>query len=274
MKTSALSPKKHSESYRKRMTASFAVACLVYVPLVVWALIGIPNMAFKAAGQEATVSLSFAQISGGSPAAATEPQPQEMEPEPEPEPEKEEAKPEPEEEPAIVKKEPPKKKVVEPKPKPKKERPKKREKPKDVAKPQAKPAEQAPPEQAPAQQSLTPSATPTATQGAPTAGSQGGISTLVYGQVEDPFLAEVKRQVEAALHYPRKARAMRMQGVATVQFIVAKDGTLTELEIYSSSGHGLLDKMAVKAVVAAQPNWGAPNKTVRLRFPIQFRLSN
>ncbi len=269
------------------MASSFAVTCLIYIPLVVWAVVGMPNMAFKAAGQEATVSLSFAQISGGAPAAVAQPQPQVQEPEPEPEPEvvpepepeKEEVKPEPQEEPAIVKKEPPKKKVVEQKPKPKKEKPKKKpEKPKEAVKPQPqpKPAEEAPAEQtpAPAQQSLAPAAVPTASQGAPTAGSQGGISTLVYGQVEDPFLAEVKRQVEAALHYPRKARAMRMQGVATVQFIVANDGTLTELEIHSSSGHGLLDKMAIKAVEAAQPRWGQPNRTVRLRFPIQFRLSN
>lgn len=254
------------------MASSFAVTCLIYVPLVVWAIVGIPNMAFKAAGQEATVSLSFAQISGSSPATAAEPQPQVEEPEPEVEPEtqKEEVKPEPTEEPAIVKKAPPKK-VVEKKPKKEREK-KKREKPKEVAKPvedKPKPAQ----EEAP-QQSIAPSAAQTPTQGAPTAGSQGGISTLVYGQVDDPFLAEVKRQVEAALHYPRKARAMRMQGVTTLQFIVAQDGTLEELEVYSGSGHGLLDKMALKAVVAAQPRWGQPNKTVRLRFPIQFRLTN
>lgn len=255
------------------MVSSFALTCLIYVPLVVWAIVGVPDVAFKAAGQVASVSLSFAQISGSSSAMAAQLQPvveEEPEPEVEPQPQKEELKPEPVPEPAIVKKTPPKK-VAENKPKKLREK-KKSDKSKKVVRAPDNKAE--PAQEASANQSIAPSAAPTPTQGAPTAANQGGISTLVYGQVDDPFLAEVKRQVEAALHYPRKARAMRMQGVTTLQFIVDKDGTLKKLEVFSESGHKLLDKMALKAVVAAQTRWGQPNRTVRLRFPIQFKLTN
>lgn len=115
-------------------------------------------------------------------------------------------------------------------------------------------------------------ASPGQTVGTPKAGESTGIATLVYGQAEDPFLAEVKRRVEAALKYPRKARVMRMQGTTVVQFVVSKNGAVSELAIVSSSGHALLDKTAVQAIETARSQWGAPEKTVRLRFPIRFHV--
>ena len=92
------------------------------------------------------------------------------------------------------------------------------------------------------------------------------------GKTDDPFLARVKRAVESVLHYPRKARVMRLQGVTVVQFVIAADGSLTELELFETSPHGILDKAALRAVKEAQGAWGSPAKTVRLRFPIRFEL--
>jgi protein TonB len=103
---------------------------------------------------------------------------------------------------------------------------------------------------------------------------QEGISELVYGQTTDPFLAEVKRAVESALHYPRKARMFHIEGTAVVQFIVDSNGKLTELKIFKSAGHPLLDKAAMRAVADAESNWSRPKGTVRLRFPIQFKLQS
>ena len=95
---------------------------------------------------------------------------------------------------------------------------------------------------------------------------------MVYGAVNDPFLSEVKQSVESVLEYPRKARAMRMEGTAVVQFVIDVEGRLTSLELYSSAGKPLLDKMALKAVRRAEGLWSKPQKTVRLRFPIRFEL--
>ena len=103
---------------------------------------------------------------------------------------------------------------------------------------------------------------------------QEGISELVYGQTTDPFLAEVKRAVESALHYPRKARMFHIEGTAVVQFIVDSNGKLTELKIFKPAGHPLLDKAAMRAVADAESNWSQPKGTVRLRFPIQFKLQS
>ena len=115
---------------------------------------------------------------------------------------------------------------------------------------------------------------PVQSAGAPVSAGQEGISELVYGQTTDPFLAEVKRAVESALHYPRKARMFHIEGTAVVQFIVDSNGKLTELKIFKSAGHPLLDKAAMRAVTDAESNWSQPKGTVRLRFPIQFKLQS
>ncbi|MDO5531449.1 energy transducer TonB, partial [Sutterella sp.] len=181
-------------------------------------------------------------------------------PEPKPEP----PKPEP------PKPKPPKKEFVKPRHEKKPvDRPKKHheERPRHVEKPHRI----GPPAPAAAPPGLAPS--PIAAPGGPTAGAEGGISTLVYGEVSDPFLAEVKLCVERALHYPRKARMFNIQGTAVVQFIVNPKGDLTELKIHRSAGHPLLDKAALRAVSDAEGRWSHPKNTVRLRFPIQFRLN-
>ncbi len=281
---------------RRRMRSSFALACALYVPLLALVAWRTPSLAFTPAGQTATVSISFAQMSGATAAAAFEtpegaepfkeplerPRPPQPEPEveavPEPDPKPDpESDPTPEPEPEPVMQEKPKP-APEPKPEPKRE-PVRKETPR--ARPQAPkpPAHEQAAQQA-AQQPAPSASAPTdvtASQqrvGAPTAGAANGMATLVFGETDDPFLAQVKRRVEAHVKYPRKARMMRMQGKAIVQFVVEKDGTLRELELYRSSGHELLDKMAVHAIRKAQPEWGTPQSIVRLRFPIAFELTS
>ena len=50
---------------KKRLTSSFFLTCFIYLPAFVFAWSSVPETTFKAAGQEQTVALSFAQISGG-----------------------------------------------------------------------------------------------------------------------------------------------------------------------------------------------------------------
>lgn len=298
MKTS---PSQQKKKDTERNFQSFLLACCVYAPLL-WVIFwSAPSLTYKPSGQVASVSLSFAQLSGGGapqeevapepqPEAAPEPEPEpeppqpepepeapppepepipEPEPEPEPEPQPE---PEPEPEPKPVKKEVVKP-VEKPKPKPEKrvEKPKtekqKTEQPKTIETAKKSDAPQA----AAAPAAIAPG--PAAQQaGAQTAHAGNGISTLVYGEIDDPFLTEVKRAVEESLHYPRKARMFHIEGTAVVQFIVNPSGKLTELTIYKSAGHTLLDKAAMRAVSDAESRWSRPKGTVRLRFPIQFQL--
>lgn len=294
MKTS---PSQQKKKDTERNFQSFLLACCVYAPLL-WVIFwSAPSLTYKPSGQVASVSLSFAQLSGGGapqeevapepqPEAAPEPEPEPEPPQPEPEPEapppepepipepepEPEPEPQPEPEPKPVKKEVVKP-VEKPKPKPEKrvEKPKtekqKTEQPKTIETAKKSDAPQA----AAAPAAIAPG--PAAQQaGAQTAHAGNGISTLVYGEIDDPFLTEVKRAVEESLHYPRKARMFHIEGTAVVQFIVNPSGKLTELTIYKSAGHPLLDKAAMRAVSDAESRWSRPKGTVRLRFPIQFQL--
>ena len=257
MKTSE-SPQ-NVKTARRRSAVSFAAAVALYLPVIAFVFYAAPVLTYKAAGNQASVALSFAQVAGGAVSQArAETVPPEPEPEPEPvkqpEPEPEVKTPDLEPVP-VVKPKPVVKKVVEkPKPKPRiKPRP---EKTKAVKTVQPKPAETVKKAEKPAEEKHT-AAVAAPVAGAQTAFDAGGISTLVYGKTDDPFLARVKRAVESVLHYPRKARVMRLQGVTVVQFVIAADGSLTELELF---------------VKEAQGAWGSPAKTVRLRFPIRFEL--
>lgn len=276
MKTS---PSQQKKKDTERNFQSFLLACCVYAPLL-WVIFwSAPSLTYKPSGQVASVSLSFAQLSGGgAPQEEVAPEPQpEAAPEPEPEPEPPQPEPEPEAPPPEPEPKPVKKEVVKPVEKPKPKPEKRVEKPKTEKQKteQPKTIETAKKSDAP-QAAAAPAAIapgPAAQQaGAQTAHAENGISTLVYGEIDDPFLTEVKRAVEESLHYPRKARMFHIEGTAVVQFIVNPSGKLTELTIYKSAGHPLLDKAAMRAVSDAESRWSRPKGTVRLRFPIQFQL--
>ena len=276
MKTS---PSQQKKKDTERNFQSFLLACCVYAPLL-WVIFwSAPSLTYKPSGQVASVSLSFAQLSGGgAPQEEVAPEPQpEAAPDPEPEPEPPQPEPEPEAPPPEPEPKPVKKEVVKPVEKPKPKPEKRVEKPKTEKQKteQPKTIETAKKSDAP-QAAAAPAAIapgPAAQQaGAQTAHAGNGISTLVYGEIDDPFLTEVKRAVEESLHYPRKARMFHIEGTAVVQFIVNPSGKLTELTIYKSAGHPLLDKAAMRAVSDAESRWSRPKGTVRLRFPIQFQL--
>ena len=95
MKTS---PSQQKKKDTERNFQSFLLACCVYAPLL-WVIFwSAPSLTYKPSGQVASVSLSFAQLSGGgAPQEEVAPEPQpEAAPEPEPEPEPPQPEPEPE----------------------------------------------------------------------------------------------------------------------------------------------------------------------------------
>lgn len=292
---------KTSASLRKRRNAdraarSFALALCVYAPLVgafIWAA---PAETLRPAGNLAAVSLTFAQIAGGAATAAEAPAPLAAEPaatepapEPEavPEPEAPAAEPAPEPEPTpepVPEPEPEPAPAPEPPPPPPKAEPKPRHRPEvrrtaerrpEARRERTREAHERKPRPAVAAASAAAPAASAGTAGTPggaTASAEGGVSTLVWGETSDPFLSEVKRCVEAALRYPRKARVFRIEGTAVVQFTVGTDGRLSELRLHASAGHPLLDKAAMRAVADAESAWSRPRGVTRLRFPIRFEF--
>ncbi|MCB9224046.1 MAG: energy transducer TonB [Crocinitomicaceae bacterium] len=78
------------------------------------------------------------------------------------------------------------------------------------------------------------------------------------------------------IKYPPVAKEKGIQGKVYVQFIVEKDGSVTQVKVRRGA-HELLDKEAVR-VVKMMPNWkpgSMRGKVVRTRYtvPIIFALS-
>ncbi len=81
--------------------------------------------------------------------------------------------------------------------------------------------------------------------------------------------------VSKNLHYPRKARQLQIEGRVFVQFVVEKDGSLTDVHVVKGIGGGC-DEEAVR-VIRQAPKWnpgkqrGRPVR-VRMILPIVFKL--
>lgn len=81
--------------------------------------------------------------------------------------------------------------------------------------------------------------------------------------------------VGRVMKYPVKARRQGIQGRVIVQFVVQKDGTLTDTHVINGIGGGC-DEEAIRAIMSS-PKWkpgkqrGRPVKQ-RYMLPIQFRL--
>jgi periplasmic protein TonB len=77
------------------------------------------------------------------------------------------------------------------------------------------------------------------------------------------------------LRYPSYALEKKVEGLVAVEFVVEKDGSISQLAIIKGIGYGC-DEEAMR-VVALLKKWspgilnGAPVRT-RMRFPVKFKL--
>jgi protein TonB len=77
--------------------------------------------------------------------------------------------------------------------------------------------------------------------------------------------------------YPESARRQGVEGVTTLRFQVLTDGSVGEVAIASSAGHGELDQAAVEAI----RKWrfeparrGKEAVVVWVTLPVRFALRN
>lgn len=78
------------------------------------------------------------------------------------------------------------------------------------------------------------------------------------------------------IQYPADAKRNHLQGRVFCQFVVDKDGSITDIKVVRSSGHPALDQEAIR-LVRSMPLWQPgyqKGKAVRVRFtlPINFQL--
>ncbi|MCK5471315.1 MAG: energy transducer TonB [Cyclobacteriaceae bacterium] len=81
--------------------------------------------------------------------------------------------------------------------------------------------------------------------------------------------------VGSNLNYPNKARRMGIEGRVFVEFVVEKDGSLTDVKVVKGIGGGCDDE-AIR-VISQAPKWNAGKQRgrsvrVRMVLPIIFRL--
>ncbi|MFO7722624.1 MAG: energy transducer TonB [Bacteroidales bacterium] len=103
---------------------------------------------------------------------------------------------------------------------------------------------------------------------------------LKYVFIEEPAefpggIRELYKYLDKNLKYPEKAREADIAGIVYIEFIVEKDGSITNVKP-KKGAHPLLDSAAVE-VVRNMPAWipaEQKGKKVRSMFiiPIQFQL--
>lgn len=90
-------------------------------------------------------------------------------------------------------------------------------------------------------------------------------------------MSELMKYLQKEIKYPKEAQEQGKQGRVIVEFVVEKNGSITEAKVMKPVDP-LLDAEALR-VVSAMPNWNPGKqrgKEVRTRFtlPVTFRLSN
>lgn len=99
------------------------------------------------------------------------------------------------------------------------------------------------------------------------------VDATPRGPSVDERLAEIRRRIQAAVVYPSAARSRRLEGVATVGFLIDRtSGLAQEIHVVGSSGHPSLDRAAKRSVVrAGELPWVYGNLEVPVRFELADR---
>jgi len=92
------------------------------------------------------------------------------------------------------------------------------------------------------------------------------------------YMSEVAGRIHRAKYYPSSARRMRKEGTVTVQFVIARDGSLIgEVQIVDSSEYSILNRAGLKTILKAAPFPAFPEniKSERMKFvvPVEYKLN-
>lgn len=83
---------------------------------------------------------------------------------------------------------------------------------------------------------------------------------------------ELYERVHSALlknvFYPKKARYKRLSGIVILEFVLEKNGEISQERVIQSSGYALLDESALKALSSTQ--FPTTPKRYRFRVPLRY----
>lgn len=95
---------------------------------------------------------------------------------------------------------------------------------------------------------------------------------LTFGKNNDPLLLAIKQAIDKNLHYPRKARMMRVEGIVTLEFTLLASGGVQNVRIINSSGNPILDKSALRTIFDSQESFPLVQNNMIIQIPIQYHL--
>lgn len=90
---------------------------------------------------------------------------------------------------------------------------------------------------------------------------------------QNPFLAEIKRLIDAHNSYPRMARRMGLSGEVVVRMVLDDEGKIVELYVMESSNHAILDEQTIRAIQEASHSFPKPDRAYILHIPIAYKLN-
>ncbi|WP_345985595.1 energy transducer TonB [Sulfurimonas sp. HSL-1656] len=87
-------------------------------------------------------------------------------------------------------------------------------------------------------------------------------------------LGRIRAMIESAITYPAAARRLRLEGVVTLSFKLASDGTVATAEVLRSSGSTVLDRKALQTLWDLSGDFPSLESLTHLTIPITFSLSH
>ena len=116
--------------------------------------------------------------------------------------------------------------------------------------------------------------TQTAQSARPPKQGHASEQVLILGRDQHPVLSKIKQAIDSNLLYPRRARMMREQGAAIVQFTYTKQGQIKRLRLLRATKSQELNDAAIQTIIRASASFPKVNQDFTLRLPIVFKLSN
>ena len=92
-----------------------------------------------------------------------------------------------------------------------------------------------------------------ATAQTPSEDSQETISLDTDDKRYVTYAQAIKERIAGQWKYPQEARKKKLEGRLVALFSLNREGTLTRLDITKTSGHGVLDREAERAIQSAAP---------------------
>lgn len=220
-----------------------------------------------------TIALSLEQFGDLTTPAQPLPSESELKPEPAPEPEPlPEPQPQPEPEPQIAPQPPVENTAIAPPPPVvKKEHPIERKRAHNPHRHKHQHQRKAQDHQARAN-NIASANTQTAQSARPPKQGHASEQVLILGRDQHPVLSKIKQAIDSNLLYPRRARMMREQGAAIVQFTYTKQGQIKRLRLLRATKSQELNDAAIQTIIRASASFPKVNQDFTLRLPIVFKL--